>query len=109
MENYSKDGSTKDINEILRRHNSELFGYEDADEDEIYDSIVGHTKELLTNRSATEHSGYLQLIQTDSRNSSSLWISFAIYDSYVLYHKLRFRRKNPLHSRAKLQLFLLYP
>lgn len=72
MKNYLNDGSTKDINEILRRHNSKLIGYEDADEDEIYDSIVGHTKELLTNRSATEHSGYLQLIQTDSRNSSSL-------------------------------------
>ena len=62
----------KDINEILRRHNSKLIGYEDADEDEIYDSIVGHTKELLTNRSATGFSGYVQLIQTDSRNSSSL-------------------------------------
>ena len=61
----------KDINEILRRHNSKLIGYEDADEDEIYDSIVGHTKELLTNRSATGFSGYVQLIQTDSKNYSS--------------------------------------
>ena len=72
MKNYLKDGSIKDINEILRRHNSKLIDYEYADEDEIYDSIVGHTKELLTNRSATGFSGYVQLIQTDSKNSSSL-------------------------------------